>query len=276
MILFIITILHVLHFRGPFTLPLLPFFRYFTRYERFLMRFLFKILKTETLYKNRLIRFIPEYISFIAANGARPTIYTIQELEHVINIIYRNNSTSEFGIILRPCPCRDAQAKYSKTLPNITDIILTSNKKSLKKGSNNLLISKEQLLVKLRQFDEVGLIHVILGCCGIEGYGINICNCHKSVCFILLAYLGRDFKRGLVPGPSIAICNPELCKGVINCGNCLTRCVFHARVERNGRSSVLSERCMGCGLCNTTCESGATRMIPRKLSKGIYFPLNWL
>ena len=87
LILFTVIILHVLHFRGPFTLPLLPFFRYFTRYERLLMQFLFKILKSETLFKNRLIRFIPEYISFIAANGARPTIYTLQELEHALDII---------------------------------------------------------------------------------------------------------------------------------------------------------------------------------------------
>jgi ferredoxin len=275
LILFTVIILHVLHFRGPFTLPLLPFFRYFTRYERLLMRFLFKILKSETLFKNRLIRFIPEYISFIAANGARPTIYTLQELEHALDIIYRNNSSSEYGIILRPCPCRDAQAKYSKTLPNVTDVICTSNIKALRKGSNNLFISKAQLLKKLHQFDEAGLIHVILGCCGVEGYGINICNCHKSACFILLAFLGRDFKRGLAHGPSLATCNPELCKGITDCGKCLTRCIFHARVEKDGKGSVLSERCMGCGLCANTCDSGATQLISRLNYKEIYFPSQW-
>ena len=131
------------------------------------------------------------------------------------------------------------------------------------------------MLKKLRQFDEVGLVHIVLGCCGIEGYGINICNCNKSVCFILLAYLVRDIKRGLAPGPSIATCDSMVCKGIDECGRCLTRCVFHARDIKDGKGSVLSERCMGCGLCSNTCESGATRMKARKISKEIYFPLNW-
>jgi len=275
-LLFSVIILHILHLNGPFKLPFFSSFRIFTRYEHLLMRFLFKILKTESLYKNRLIRVIPEFVSYFAANGARPTVYTLQELEHALNIIYQKNPPPQFGIILRPCPCRDAQGKYSKTLPNVTDIICTTNVKALKKGPNNVFISKPQLLEKLRHFDEVGLVHIVLGCCGIEGYGINICNCHKSVCFVLLAYLGRDIKRGLAPGPSLATCDPIICKGVEACGKCLTRCVFHARAAKDGKGLILSDRCMGCGLCSNTCESGATRMMPRKNAKEIYFPFSWL
>jgi Pyruvate/2-oxoacid:ferredoxin oxidoreductase delta subunit len=275
-LLFSTIILHIFHFNGPYKMPLFKIFRVFTRYEQFLMRFLFKILKTESLYKNRLIRFIPEFVSYIAANGARPSVYTLQQLEHVLNIIYQKNPPPQFGIILRPCPCRDAQSRYSKTLPNITDVLFTTNIKALKKSPNNVFISKDQLIKKLRQFDDAGLVHIVLGCCGIQGYGINICNCHKSVCFVLLAYLGRDIKRGLTPGPSIATCDPNLCKGIDACGKCLTRCVFHARSAKDGKGLVLSERCMGCGLCSNTCESKATRMILRNHPKEFYFPHTWL
>ena len=87
-ILFSIIILHIFHFRGSYKINFPPFFRVFTRYERFFLKLMFKLLKSEILYKNRLIRFIPEFISWFAANGARPSVYTLQELERIINILY--------------------------------------------------------------------------------------------------------------------------------------------------------------------------------------------
>ncbi|MHA1279647.1 MAG: hypothetical protein ACTSRC_10795 [Candidatus Helarchaeota archaeon] len=273
-------VLHIFHFRGSYTLPFPPFLRYFTRLERFFMRLMFKVLKSDKLFSNRLIRVIPEFISWFAANGARPKVYTLQELEHFINAVYKyrgktaTKQMTQYGILMRPCPCRDAQQKYSKTLPNVTDVLFTNNKKALPQGRDNIFISKNQLIKRLRRFDEKGLVHIVLGCCGLEGFGINICNCHKSVCFILLAKLGRDIRRGLDPGPSIAVCDSNLCKGIDECGKCLTRCVFHARIQKNGKGAVIPELCYGCGLCANTCESGATTMQARSRYKESYFPLS--
>jgi len=268
-------ILHIFHIRGSYKIHFRKVFRLFTRYERFFMRLMFKLLNTNILYR-RSTRFIPEFISYFAANGAQPSIYTLQELETYIEIIYKTNGGSEnFGILLRPCPCRDAQRNYSTTLPNITDVILTDNAKSLRKNKDNLFISKNQLLQKLRQFDEKGLVHLVLGCLGEEGHGINICNCHKSACFVLQSILRRAFRRGLTAGPSLAACNSELCKGIDDCGKCLKRCPFHARSVKDGKGIVLSERCFGCGLCANTCESGATQMSPRPGYKNGYFPTQW-
>ena len=273
-------ILHIFHFRGPYTIPFNKIFRRFTRYEQYFMRFMFKLIKTDWLYSNRLIRFIPEFISWFAARGVKPTIYTLQELERVLTIIYdRNgdaNSPSQYGILLRPCPCRDAQRIYSKTLPNITDVLFTDNAEDLAKGPHNYFISLKQLFKKLRKFDEQGLVHLVLGCCGVDGSGINICNCHKSVCFVLQTYLRRDIKRGVTPGPSIVSVNPDLCKGIEECGKCLTRCVFHARFEKAGKGAVDLERCVGCGLCANSCESGATQMVRRAGYKDVYFPIEWI
>jgi len=52
------------------------------------MKLMFVILKNRILYKNRLIRFIPEFISYIAANGVRPVIYTLDELKKIIDKMY--------------------------------------------------------------------------------------------------------------------------------------------------------------------------------------------
>ncbi|TFG05012.1 MAG: hypothetical protein EU536_03270 [Promethearchaeota archaeon] len=255
----------------------MKFFRFFTRYERFFMRLMFKLLKTDILYKNSLTRFIPEFIAYFAANGVQPTIYTLPELERIIEIIYKNNGGSQnFGILLRPCPCRDAQQDYSTSLPNITDVLFTDNALNLKPSRDNIFISKNQLLRKLRKFDEQGLVHLVLGCLGETGYGINICNCHTSVCFVLQSILQRGFRRGLTRGPSICSVDPDKCKGIDVCGKCLIRCPFHARTKRNGKGAVISERCYGCGLCANSCESSATQMIPRENYREKYFPSTWL
>ncbi|MHA1651176.1 MAG: hypothetical protein ACTSYB_13360, partial [Candidatus Helarchaeota archaeon] len=110
LIIFSLIILHIFHLRGPYTIPFQKLFRNSTRFEQFFMRLMFKILKSEILYKNRLIRFIPEFISWFAANGVRPTVYTLPELERIINILYAHNkhnntaNAANFGILLRPCP----------------------------------------------------------------------------------------------------------------------------------------------------------------------------
>ncbi|MHA1265895.1 MAG: hypothetical protein ACTSRS_11755 [Candidatus Helarchaeota archaeon] len=241
------------------------------------MRFLFKFLKTDLFYRNRLIRFIPEFIAFFAASSTQPSIYTLQELERIIELIYkRNGGSKDFGILFRPCPCRDAQRQYSQVLPNITDVLFTTNNRTLRPSRDNIFVSKTILLKQLRKFDKIGLVHMVLGCLGEEGYGINICNCHISVCFVLQVIVKRGFQRGLNPGPSICTCDSTKCKGIADCGVCLTRCPFHARTVFQGKGAVRTDHCFGCGLCANSCETGATQMIPRKGYRPTYFPLQFV
>ena len=37
------------------------------------------------------------------------------------------------------------------------------------------------------------------------------------------------------------------------CGKCIDRCIFDANVETDGRGVVNAKKCMGCGLCVSTC-----------------------
>ena len=50
----------------------------------------------------------------------------------------------------------------------------------------------------------------------------------------------------------------------VQCGTCVKRCVFQAQ-ENNRRSVVFhQEKCYGCGVCVTTCPTGAITMRMRK------------
>ncbi|MBD3229876.1 MAG: hypothetical protein GF329_16965 [Candidatus Lokiarchaeota archaeon] len=251
--------------------------RRFSRFEMYYMKFMFKLVKFDLLYKNRLTRFFPEFLGFFAASGIRPVIFHLAELKIILNNIYpdNNNKRDTKAFILRPCPCRDAQNIYSKELPNVTDILFTSNKKDYEVNRDNLFLTKKKIFKKLDYFDEKGLVHIILGCLGANGGGINICNCHKPICYVLQAVLVRGLTVGLKKGPSVATIDMEKCKGIDKCGICLERCVFHARDIVDGKGHIITDNCYGCGLCANSCPEGATIMVPREKWHSYYFPKVW-
>jgi len=277
--LVLVPFLHLFHLRYSYKLPFPFLIRLISRFEMYYMKLMFVLLKTNFLYRNRLIRFIPEIVAYFAANGVRPVIFTLDELKRILDHIsekYFNLTDESPKFLIRPCPCRDAQGKYSKKLPNVTDVLLTMNKRNFQETSNNKFITKSELFQKLDYFDKKGLVHMVLGCLGLNGGGINICNCHKSVCFVLQAVLGRDIKQGLRKGPSIAVVDIDKCRGVDICGICLTRCVFHARISVDNKSIVIKENCYGCGLCANSCPENATTMVIRDDWKPYYFPKSWI
>ncbi|MFP4082787.1 MAG: DUF362 domain-containing protein [Candidatus Aminicenantes bacterium] len=51
--------------------------------------------------------------------------------------------------------------------------------------------------------------------------------------------------------------NPKLCK---NCGLCIDYCPTQAIVEEDGTTSIIDEKCIGCGECLVVCNLGAVKM----------------
>ncbi|MDY6865260.1 MAG: 4Fe-4S binding protein [Halobacteriota archaeon] len=45
-----------------------------------------------------------------------------------------------------------------------------------------------------------------------------------------------------------------------HCGGCIERCVFSARVIKDGQMSYKADSCYGCGLCVSVCPEDATVM----------------
>ena len=46
----------------------------------------------------------------------------------------------------------------------------------------------------------------------------------------------------------------------IGCGDCVDRCIFDARIIKDGELEFNSDACLGCGLCVTVCPKGAISM----------------
>jgi len=117
-------------------------------------------------------------------------------------------------------------------------------------------ITKEEALDILERSEELGLVHH-LNNTGPEGY-LFICSCCTCCCMILrgMIQLGKD--NVCCKSRYIAKMDSDKCEG---CGNCESRCLFGAVAMVGGKAKVDEDACFGCGLCASDCPSGAIEMI---------------
>jgi len=69
--------------------------------------------------------------------------------------------------------------------------------------------------------------------------------------------MNYEVKHHIAKSGLIAKVDSDKCDG---CSKCLERCVFQARRIEDGKSFVIKENCYGCGLCTTTCPTGASKL----------------
>ena len=95
-----------------------------------------------------------------------------------------------------------------------------------------------------------------------------ICNCCGCCCGVLLpAVMGLP---NVVNSHYYAEIDPELCS---NCGICADeRCQVKAIRKAMTSCSVITKRCIGCGLCASTCPGDAIKMVHKKPEERSYPP----
>ena len=149
------------------------------------------------------------------------------------------------------CICRKEKhmAGESCDKPLETCLIMGQGAEYYERHGIGRPISKAEALEILALADKHGLV---LQPANTKEAG-NICCCCGDCCGVL-----RNVKRYPQPGtlvssPYYAIVDEEICSA---CETCLERCQMDA-IQVNGHAQVLRERCIGCGLCVTTCATGA-------------------
>jgi len=116
-------------------------------------------------------------------------------------------------------------------------------------------ISKQEAYDLLRKAEDAGLVHLT----GNVASGHNfICNCCGCCCGILRPI--RDFGlTGIVNSHFYAEIDAELCD---NCAVCKDeRCQVAAIEQTDTTHRVIKTRCIGCGLCVTTCPQDAVKLV---------------
>ena len=129
--------------------------------------------------------------------------------------------------------------------------------KRIAEGSARRL-SVEEAEAALRHANERGLVHMTIY--RPEHDIAAVCSCCACCCHNLQALQVVGRTDWIARSEYIAQTAAERCT---HCAKCVERCVFEARVWQDGRMSYDADHCYGCGLCATTCPSGATTMRQR-------------
>jgi len=118
-------------------------------------------------------------------------------------------------------------------------------------------ISKEDALEVLENAEKEGLVHNAFHNAKKGHY--SICNCCPCCCGILRG--GKEFKAPhlLAKCNFVAHIDQDSCN---ECGVCAEeRCPMDAIIEEDGVYKVLSDTCIGCGVCTVTCPTESISLI---------------
>ena len=131
---------------------------------------------------------------------------------------------------------------------------------ALRKGTMNVReIDIDTALDVLRRSHEAGLVHMAYVFKDKEKPGL-ICSCCSCCCHTLGGLLRYGIHTEVLSSRLNAVDREEKC---IDCGECVSRCVFEARWMEKDKMTYDVSKCMGCGLCVTTCPTETISMVPR-------------
>jgi NAD-dependent dihydropyrimidine dehydrogenase PreA subunit len=108
----------------------------------------------------------------------------------------------------------------------------------------------------LKMAEEAGLVHMTSN---MRSGHFYVCNCCKCCCHPLRQYNLHE-KNAAAKSNYLAVVDKDLCTA---CGTCLDRCQVNA--IQVGDYSTIGD-CIGCGLCSTTCPSGAIAMVRKAVN----------
>jgi Na+-translocating ferredoxin:NAD+ oxidoreductase subunit B len=118
-------------------------------------------------------------------------------------------------------------------------------------------ISKEEAYAVLNKAEEAGLVHLTWN---VQNGHFFICNCCGCCCGVLRGINDLNIPASrVVNSYYYAEIDPDLCE---TCGACADeRCQVNAIQEGEDAYEVIKERCIGCGLCVSTCPAEAIRLV---------------
>ncbi len=155
------------------------------------------------------------------------------------------------------CICRVIERKCNK--PRETCLQVNNSARYMLDRGIGREVSRQEALDILKRCEEAGLVHLTLNKSKVDHFICNCCDC----CCVTLPIVIKEGLRLCEPSRYQAKIDADLCS---LCETCLDRCYFGAieRVETEGHGiglRVKGDKCMGCGLCHSTCPTEAILLV---------------
>ncbi|MCJ7625789.1 MAG: hypothetical protein MUO76_20035 [Anaerolineaceae bacterium] len=160
------------------------------------------------------------------------------------------NANDRFAVA--PCICR-RHAKLNGAgcdAPEETCMLFGEWADYYVRGGLGRYIDKSEIMDILTKADEANLVLQPTNSRRI----VAICSCCGCCCGILGGLQRHPKPAEIVASAFIAEYDAEICQG---CYVCLERCQMQALTEDGDLIALNTDRCICCGLCVTTCPSGA-------------------
>ncbi len=223
------------------------------------------------VYSDQFFRQIPQLMQTLPVEQEIKVGQEALSYERVSNLIENSQSWA-----VADCVCKKEQGLLNHPCNRPMEVCMAFapipgafNESAIRRA-----ITKEEAYRLLQKSEENGLVHLTSN---IQNGHFFICNCCSCCCSVLDAINKLGIPAAQVVNSSyFAQINPDDCTF---CGTCTDeRCQVDAIEEGEDFYSILRERCIGCGLCLTTCQGEAIQLI-RKDDKEIVSPpfdeANW-
>ena len=130
------------------------------------------------------------------------------------------------------------------------------------------VITKQEAYEILKKAEDAALVHMTSN---IQNGQFYICNCCGCCCGVLRS-INELGVSNAVNSNYYAVIDENLCE---NCGLCADeRCQINAIVPEDNSYKILKDKCIGCGLCVTTCPTEAIKLVRKQDEQYITPPLD--
>jgi Na+-translocating ferredoxin:NAD+ oxidoreductase subunit B len=156
------------------------------------------------------------------------------------------------------CICRNERAAQGHPCKHPLEVCMgfSNEEGAFERYPKGRQISREEALEVVELSEKEGLVHSTYNVAAGHMYLCNCCSC----CCGLLIGLNRFKAPHLIAGSNfVASIDSNTC---IQCGTCANeRCPVVAIAEKEGVFVVQPDRCIGCGVCTSTCPTESITLI---------------
>ncbi len=213
-----------------------------------------KLIGTLGSYKPELARVVP-------VNESIETKSEIRPFEDVRKLL---EDAKSFQI--HECLCKNEQALLGNPCSYPLEVCLTFSREENAYENFSLggrTITKDEALEILSDAEEKGLVHNVFF--NTESGQFGICNCCPCCCGLFRGIKEFGAKNLLARSNFVAKIDAETCSA---CGVCSEeRCPVDAILEEDSTFRVISDKCIGCGLCTITCPTESISLTERPKSE---------